>query len=489
MLHINHSPYLYLLPEITLLFMTVILLIIDLYLPPSKKYLSGFFAKLSLVFTISSLIYVYLNIEPHTQISLFNSQFVVDDLSQFLKLLIDFFGIVIFIYSNQFLKAHNYHQNEYFILILFSILGMHVLVSSQHFLTLYLGLELLSLPLYALVAFFKDDAYGSEASMKYFILGALASGLLLYGISLLYGLTQHFDFNAIAEAFAYFNTNSEKYLYLLGMMLVLVAFFFKWGGVPFHNWLPDVYQGAPTSVGLLISSIPKIAIFGMGVRLLNGTFQEVAFEREMIITVIAVLSLMVGNCLALVQTNIKRLLGYSTIGHMGFILLGFLNLTQEGTTASLHYLIIYMLMTLGAFGVLLAINQHNTIIHSIQDFKGLSRIHPKLSFIFLLILFALAGIPPTIGFYAKLFILQSLVNTQHFILAGIALFSSVIGAYYYLKIIKLMYFEDYENTRELSTVTCMSPAAYLILNINGWLMLILGVFPAFILNICSKLKI
>jgi NADH-quinone oxidoreductase subunit N len=370
-------------------------------------------------------------------------------------------------------------SGEFFSLVLFATLGMMVMISANHFLTLYLGLELLSLSLYAMVALRRDSVVATEAAMKFFILGALASGFLLYGMSLVYGATGGaLDITRVAEVIQS-GVDNPKVL-VVGLVFIIAGISFKLSVAPFHMWVPDVYHGAPTAVVLFIGSAPKIAAFGFIMRLLvDGMGGMVADWQEMLI-IIAVLSMLVGNFAAIVQTNIKRMLAYSTISHMGFMLLGIISADSNGYSSAMFYMVVYVIITLGTFGMIMLLSREEHEVERIDDFKGLNRRSPWYAFITLLFMLSLAGIPPTVGFYAKLSVLQAVMGVGYIWLAIAAVLFSLVGAFYYLRIVKLMYFDEPESD---AAIAPGGDVGFLI-STNGMAVLILGIFPQTLMTLC-----
>jgi len=359
------------------------------------------------------------------------------------------------------------------------VLGMMMMVSAHNLLTIYLGLELLSLSLYALVAMHRDSAVASEAAMKYFILGAIASGMLLYGMSLLYGATGSLDIAVISQ-YVHQSPGNDMVL-LLGLTFIIVALAFKLGAVPFHMWLPDVYHGAPTPVTLYIGTAPKIAAFAMVMRLLVDGLGGLQMEWRDMLVILAVLSIGLGNVIAIAQSNLKRMLAYSTISHVGFLFLGILSGTQDGNAAAMFYILVYSLMSLGAFGMIILLSRAGFEADHIDDFKGLNERSPWFAFIMMILMFSMAGVPPTVGFYAKLAVLSAVVDIGLVWLAVFAVIFSVIGAYYYLRIIKLMYFDKAEDHAPLENQYDMRA----VMSANGLVVLGLGVFPGALMALCA----
>jgi len=358
---------------------------------------------------------------------------------------------------------------------------MMVMVSAHNFLTIYLGLELLSLSMYAMVAMHRESQKASEAAMKYFVLGALASGMLLYGISMLYGTTGSLDLAVVAEKI----TNGEvahKSALVFGLVFIVIGLAFKLGAVPFHMWIPDVYQGAPTAVTLFISSAPKLAAFAMLMRLLVEGTQPLQADWQGMLIFLSILSMAIGNIVAIAQTNIKRMLAYSTISHVGFLMLGVIALTQSGYAASMFYTITYTLMSLGAFGIVILLSREGFESENISDFKGLNERSPWYAFVMLIMMLSMAGVPPFLGFWAKWSVLSELVQSGFVWLAVIAVFFSVIGAFFYLRIVKMMYFEKLEDDTPITASTDMR----IVLSANGVLILLLGVIPQTLMAICLR---
>ena len=411
---------------------------------------------------------------------LFDGMYVADELSYVLKLVGYVIVAVILLYSRTYLENRKILHGEYYVLTLTALLGIFVLVSANSLLTVYIGVELLALSVYAMVAFDRDSGIAAESAIKYFVLGAIASGALLYGMSLIYGLTGTLDLEQIAV-----KVHSPSSLgVILGLVFIVVAVAFKLGAVPFHMWLPDVYQGSPTSVTLFISTAPKIAYFALALRLLAHGLGGASAEWSQMLSVLAILSLVVGNTVALVQTNIKRLLAYSTISNVGFIILGFVAATPNGYTAALFYTLVYVLVTLGSFGVVLLLSRAGYEADKLDDFKGLYKRDPLLAFAMMMLMFSTAGVPPFLGFWGKLRIFQVLWETQHFWLVVIAAATSVVGAFYYLRVIWFIYFEQPAGD---APEVVRSTGVRIVLAVNAAAVLILGVMPSGLLDLCSRL--
>ncbi|EDP46738.1 NADH-quinone oxidoreductase subunit NuoN [Rickettsiella grylli] len=456
------------LPEIALLLMTCVILFIDLFAKQKNNRLTYSATQLSLLITLALLIHLY-----HVPAQLlFHAHFTWDLVAYFIKLCILIFSLFAFVYARDALKNLSIHSGEYYLLGLFSILGMLVLTSANSLLTLYLGLELLSFPLYAMVALRRQSSQGAEAAIKYFILGALASGLFLYGLSLLYGASHSLILSSIHDVLV---IGGQSPLLLSTILIfILAGIAFKVGAAPFQLWVPDVYQGAPTPVTLFISAGPKIAGLALAIRILVGTMPSLLSYWQPLIAVIAILSFSLGNLVAIVQSNLKRMLAYSSVAHMGYGLLGLVAGTKMGYAMSIFYMLAYGLMALAAFGLLVVMSRF-TQIEDINDLKGLNARSPWLALMMLITMFSMAGIPPTIGFFAKLGILEALISVHLLWIATLAIIFAIIGAYYYINVVKVMYFEEPEPTVPQLSV---ASDAYLALSINAILLLILGLFPS-----------
>jgi NADH-quinone oxidoreductase subunit N len=410
-----------------------------------------------------------------------NGTFVSDPMAALLKTSILLITFGAFVYSRSYLVVRGSFRGEFYVLGLFAVLGMLVLVSAHNLLTIYLGLELLSLSLYALVAFDRDSSPASEAAMKYFVLGALASGMLLYGLSMLYGATGSLDIAAVAAAVS---APGEKGIILIfALCFIVVGLGFKFGAVPFHMWVPDVYQGAPTPVTLFLGSAPKIAAFAMTMRLLVEGLGDMSASWQDMLTILAVLSLVIGNVIAIAQTNIKRMLAYSTISHVGFLLLGLLAGSAEGYSAAMFYAITYALMAIGGFGMIILLSRAGFEADRLDDFKGLNERSPWLAFMMLILMFSMAGVPPTVGFYAKLSVLQAVIHVDMVWLAIVAVFFSIIGAFYYIRVIKLMYFDPAD---EEGPLLAPSTDLQIAVSLNSLAVLGLGLFPGGLLALCAS---
>ena len=415
---------------------------------------------------------------------LFAGMYVADELGFVLKLAGFLLVAVALLYSRTYLENRSILRGEYYVLALTALLGIFVLVSAGSLVTVYLGVELLALSVYAMVAFDRDSGVCAESAMKYFVLGAIASGALLYGMSLIYGLTGTLDLAEIAARLRAPNTAGV----ILGLTFIVVAVAFKLGAVPFHMWLPDVYEGAPTSVTLFIGTAPKIAYFALALRLLAQGLAGTASEWVQMLAALAVLTLVVGNVVAIVQSNLKRMLAYSTIANVGFIVLGFVAGTPDGYSAALYYTLVYVLVALGSFGVILLSSAKGFEADLLDDYRGLHQRDPLLALAMMMLMFSTAGVPPFVGFWAKLRIFQVLWETNHLWLVVIAAGMSVVGAYYYLRVVKLMYFDE-PPTALPAAQPAARPAAgvRLALGLNAAAVLLLGVLPGPLLDLCARL--
>lgn len=432
-------------PEIFIFSMACLILMIDLYTHERLPLLSYWLTQATLV----GGIYLGLAGLGTDPISTFNGMFIHDSMSVVVKLAVLSFTAIGLVYSRQYILDRDMYRGEYYVLILIAVLGMMVMASASHFLSLYLGLELLSLSLYTLVALNRNSDTAVEAAMKYFVLGAVASGMLLYGMSMIYGVTGSLDLAAISAAIQ--GMQSDDVMLMLGLVFIVVGLGFKLGVVPFHMWIPDIYQGAPTSVVLFIATAPKLAAFAMVIRLLVDGFQTLSVNWSDMLTILAVLSMALGNIVAIAQSNFKRMLAYSAISHMGYFLLGIISATPNGYSASLFYMMIYAFTGLAAFGLIMLMSRKGFEAENISDYRGLNKEHPWYAFMISLVMFSMAGLPPTVGFYAKLSVIQALVDIQMIWLAVVAVLLAVIGAFYYLRVVKTMYFDPPEGERAITT--------------------------------------
>lgn len=462
-------------PEILMVVMIIVIMLVDLLLSDRTRVVTYVLSQLTLL-GCAALSWVLLYHQPTI---IFSSQFVLDYFAGLVKLFVYLMGFLVLLYSRAYATEHKIMRGEFHLLILLSILGAMVLLSANSMLTLYLGLELMSLPLYALVAMRRDAKRGAEAAMKYFVMGALASGLLLYGMSIIYGITHTTEIPLIMQALP--QTSSHPILLRYSMVFVIAAIAFKFGAAPFHMWVPDVYEGAPTAVTAFLGTVPKLAALALFIRLVADGLVSLAPYWTSLLLILAILSLLVGNILAIVQTNLKRMLAYSTIANIGFVLLSLSSGDKLGYSYALFYSLTYVLMAVGAFGLLTLLSRKGHDVEMIQDLAGLNTRHSWLAAMMMLILLSMAGIPPLIGFDAKLLIVAHMVSLHHYVLAVFALIISVVGAYYYLYVVKVMYFDA--PPKQPMTVS-ITRDGFTVLSINGVLMLLLGVYPVWLLSLC-----
>jgi NADH-quinone oxidoreductase subunit N len=411
-------------------------------------------------------------------VEIFSGMYLADPLATVLKLFTMLFVAVALLYSRHYLEARGILKGEYYVLALTAMLGIFVIISAGSLLTLYMGIELLSLSLYALVAFDRDSGVAAESAMKYFVLGAIASGCLLYGMSMIYGMTGTLLLSELSAAL-----QGEPSLGLImGVVFVVVGVAFKFGAVPFHMWVPDVYHGAPTAVTLFIATAPKIASFALAFRLLSGGLGNIADTWIQMLIIVALLSAIFGNVVAIAQTNLKRMLAYSAIGNVGFILFGFVAGTEQGYEAALYYTIAYVLTTLGAFGVMLLASRKGFEADELDHYKGLHARDPLLAFIMMVLMLSLAGIPLTVGFLAKLQIFEALWNTDHLVLVIAAALVSVVGLFYYLRVVKILYFDPPGDL----PVPDRHGAVKAALGLNAVAIVVLGVIPQALIELCAR---
>jgi len=462
------------LPEMVMLSMVSIILVVDLFLTKKTRGTTYVLTQATLIGLIA------LTVATFTQkpVLAFNDTFVRDGMADLLKIVVYVITFAVFLYSKNYLKSRDIYSGEYFVLGLFGVLGMMIMISAHSFLTIYLGLELLSLCMYAMVALHRDSMIASESAMKYFVLGAIASGMLLYGMSMLYGTTGSLDLANIAHSVL---AKQNNIMLIFGLVFILVGVSFKLGAVPFHMWLPDVYQGSPTAVTIYIGSAPKIAAFAMMIRLLVDGLSGLHVHWQDMLILLSVASMAVGNLIAIAQSNLKRMLAYSTISHVGFIMLGVLSGTKSGYAASMFYTIVYTLMATGAFGVILLMSRMGFESDNLDDFRGLNQRSPWFAFIMLIFMFSMAGVPPFVGFWAKLQVLQAVIHIDLVWLAVTAVVFSIIGAFYYLRIVKLMYFDTPQDTSSLEGSADMR----VLLSANGVAVLGLGLYPQAIMALCT----
>ncbi|MCX7155018.1 MAG: NADH-quinone oxidoreductase subunit NuoN [Rhodocyclales bacterium] len=476
-------------PEIFLLLMSFLVLFVDLVFGATHRWMA---AMLTVITLIGCAAITLVTSDGQTTLT-FSNMFVDDLLADFLKLMTYLAVIMMLIYSRQYMADRGLDKGEFYVLVLYATLGMMVMISAANLLTVYLGLELMSLSLYGLVAIDRDNTRATEAAMKYFVLGALASGLLLYGMSMIYGTTGSLEIGGIAQAL--YHGQAEKPVLVLGLVFLVAGIAFKLGLVPFHMWIPDVYHGAPTAVTMFIGSAPKLAAFAMALRLLVygllGRDGEFAMHWQQMLLIMAVLSIGLGNLAAIAQTNIKRMLAYSAISHMGYMVLGLMSGVVDGQvdpftainaySSALYYTVAYVLMSLGAFGMVLLLSRSGYEAENLEDFKGLNKRSPWFAAMMLIIMFSMAGIPFFIGFFAKFAVLLAAIKAGYTAVAVVAVMFSLIGAFYYLRVVKLMYFDTPVDSAPIAAGLDLR----VLLSLNGLAIAGFGLFPDAVMIICT----
>jgi NADH-quinone oxidoreductase subunit N len=482
MIQFNPQDLTTLLPEIFLLGATFFILLVDLFIKPSQRDLTHWLSLAAIA--ISAWLVWQGAPAAGITVSAFDGMFLRDGVATVLKLFVLLTTGLVFAYSRDYLRQRKLLVGEFYLLLLFATIGTMLLVSAGNLVIVFLGLELLTLSSYALVALNRDSPVSAEAAIKYFVLGSLASGLLLYGMSMIYGATGSLDLAAIHAAVDATADNPHGTLLAFGLVFLVIAAGFKLGAAPFHMWLPDVYQGAPTAVTLFIGSVSKLAAFALAWRLLEGAMGGMSEHWTQMLAVLAVLSLAVGNVFAIAQTNLKRMLAYSTISHVGFLLLGFVGGTPEGYASAMFYMISYALMAAVAFGMIMLLARAGFEAEEIDDFKGLNRRNPWYAGIMAIAMFSLAGVPPLLGFFAKLMVLKAAIDAGQLWLAIVAIVFAIIGLYYYLRVVKVMYFDAPEDETPL-----LLPADHGFrwgLSLNGLALLALGLVWGPLLDWCSQ---
>jgi len=464
----------------TLLSLICVVLIADLFVDNEHRVMTFWMSIAALAITAWSLFAS----APVDRVVVFDGSYVSDPLSQILKLTAVGFVAISFLYARDYLRANDLHKGEYYILGLFGLLGMMIMISANSLLTMYLGLETLALSLYALVAIDRNNATSAESAMKYFVLGAIASGALLYGISWIYGVTGTLKFDEIAAALVADPGLNSLPLWF-GLAFLIVGIGFKFGAVPFHMWIPDVYQGARTPVTLYIATAPKLAALAFTFRILVDGLGGLHDVWSSMVMVIAVLSLLVGNVIAIAQTNIKRMLGYSTIAHVGFILLAIFCGTDKGYSAALFYTLTYIVAAAGAFGIIILLSRRGYDAENLSDFKGLNARSPWFALMMMFLMFSLTGVPPFIGFFGKLNVIDAVLSSGYSGLAVLMVLASVVGAFYYLRVIWYMYFEQGEDQAVLQAST----DTRLVLSLNGMAVLALGIVPGWLWALCTQIAL
>jgi NADH-quinone oxidoreductase subunit N len=471
----NLMDYIAAAPEMTLLGLICVVMIADLFIDEENRTVTFWLSMFALVITA---VVLYAT-APSARTIVFYGAYVSDALSQVLKLGAVLLVGVSFLYARDYLRVNDLNKGEYYLLGLFGLLGMMIMMSANSLLTMYLGLETLALSMYALVAIDRNNVTSAESAMKYFILGAIASGALLYGISWVYGVTGALQFDEIAQALRGDPSLNNLPLWF-GIAFLIVGIAFKFGAVPFHMWLPDVYQGARTPVTVYLASAPKLAALALILRILVDALGSLHDTWSTMIMFVAVLSILVGNIVAIAQTNIKRMLGYSTIAHVGFILLGIYTGTGDGMASALFYALTYVVTAAGAFGIVILLSRRGYDAELLSDFKGLNARSPWFALMMLFLMFSMAGVPPFVGFVSKLYVISAVLDIGGTGLAVLMVLASVVGAFYYLKVVWYMYFEENEDKAVLQA----SMDTRIVLSLNSLAVLALGVVPGSLLALC-----
>jgi len=467
-------------PELWVLTMACVILIVDLFLREERRGIIHMLAMITLIFAaIITLRADYLS-EGLRSATAFNGSFIRDPMGDVLKLFSLFVLGIVYIYSKFYLRQFRMFRADFYTLSLFALLGVMLLISANNLVTIYLGLELISLSSYALVAFDRESKRGSEAAMKYFVLGSMASGMLLYGMSMIYGATGSMDLIQIADAIS--TRGSDDLLLVFGMVFLVVGLAFKLGVVPFHMWIPDVYHGAPVAVTLFISSVPKMAAFAMAFRLLHTGLGELHSDWQQMLSLLAILSIVLGNLAAIAQTNIKRMLAYSTISHMGFVLMGLLPGTASGFGAGMYYVIVYSVMSAAGFGMVILLSARGVEAEQLDDFKGLNQRNSWYAAIMAMVMFSMAGVPVFVGFFAKWLVIKAALDAGLVWLAIMAVIFSVVGAFYYLRVVKLMYFDEPVTESPIEAPVDFRAA----ISLNGIMILGLGIFSSSLIAVCMS---
>ena len=471
-----NSGLAYACPEIFLGLAACAILMLDLLLNDAQRRWTGVLAVISLGLTA-----VLVAVQPVSmKIVALGGLFELDRMAQVLKIVTLLTVAAVFVYSTDYLRRRAIFKGEYFVLGLFATLGAMVLISAGSLITLYLGLELMSLCLYAMVAFDRESGIAAESAIKYFVLGSMASGTLLYGMSIVYGVTGNLELAAIADAVH--NGLGGNIGLVFGIAFLIVGVGFKFGAVPFHMWIPDVYEGSPTCVTVFIGTASKLAAFALAMRLLPEALAGSQMDWSQMLVVLAVLSMAIGNIVAIAQSNLKRMLAYSTISHVGYVLLGILSGTAQGYQASMFYMISYVIVAAGAFGMILLLARQGFESDKIVDFRGLNARSPWFAGMMAILMFSLAGLPPFIGFWAKLGVIQAVLGVDYTWLAVVAVLFSVVGAFFYLRIVKLMYFDEPTETAPIGGSALMRT----VLSVNALMVFGLGVIPGTLLQLCQR---
>jgi NADH-quinone oxidoreductase subunit N len=467
-------------PEFWVLAMACIILVVDLFLSAERRGIIHMLAMITLVFAAIITVRADYLSDGLRSVTTFNGSYIRDPMGDVLKLFSFFVLGMVYIYSKFFLRQFRMFRADFYTLSLFALLGVMLLISANSLVTIYLGLELTSLSTYALVAFDRDSNRGSEAAMKYFVLGSMASGILLYGMSMIYGACGTLDLYQVSEAIS--AKGSDDLILIFGLVFMVVGLAFKLGAVPFHMWIPDVYHGAPVAITLFISSVPKMAAFAMAFRLLQTGLGDLHGDWQQMLSLLAVLSIVLGNLAAIAQTNIKRMLAYSTISHMGFILMGLLPGTASGYGAGMYYVIVYSLMSAAAFGMVILLSARGVEAEQLEDFKGLNQRNSWYAAIMAMVMFSMAGVPVFVGFFAKWLVIKAALDAGLIWLAIIAVVFSVVGSFYYLRVVKLMYFDEPLTESPIDAPVDFRAA----ISLNGIMILGLGIFSSSLIAVCMS---
>jgi len=466
--------------EIWVLGMACFILVVDLFLRPERKGIIHMLAMLTLIFAAIITLRGGNDSNGELTVLAFNGDFIRDPMGDLLKLFSYLVLGFVFVYAKYFLRQFGMFRADFYTLALFALLGIMLLISANNLVMIYLGLELSALSSYALVAYDRDSNRGSEAAMKYFVLGSMASGMLLYGMSMIYGATGSLDLATISTEVS--QPGDMGLVLSFGLAFLVVGLAFKLGVVPFHMWIPDVYHGAPVGVTLFIASVPKMAAFAMAFRLLQTGLGELHADWQQMLSVLALLSIVLGNLAAIAQSNIKRMLAYSTISHMGFVLLGFLPGNATGYSSAMYYVIVYSLMSAAAFGMVILLSSRGVEAENLDDFRGLNQRNSWFAAVMAMVMFSMAGVPVFVGFFAKWLVIQSAMEAGLTWLAIVAVVFSVVGAFYYLRVVKLMYFDEPQTESAIN-----APMDFrAVLSLNGALMLGLGVFSSALIAVCVR---
>jgi NADH-quinone oxidoreductase subunit N len=465
-------------PEFWVLTMACVILVADLFIAEERRGIIHMLAVITLVFAAIITLRADYTSDGARSALAFSGSFIRDPMGDVLKLFSYFVLAIVYVYSKFCLRQFRMFRSDFYTLSLFALLGVMLLISANSLVMIYLGLELISLSSYALVAFDRDSRKGSEAAMKYFVLGSMASGMLLYGMSMIYGATGSMDLYKIAEAVQLMG--SDNTLLVFGLVFLVVGLAFKLGVVPFHMWIPDVYEGAPVATTLFISSVPKMAAFAMAIRLLQTGLGDLHTDWSQMLSILAVLSIILGNLAAIAQTNIKRMLAYSTISHMGFVLMGLLPGTATGFGAGMFYVIVYSLMSAAGFGMVILLSARGVEAEKLDDFKGLNQRNSWYAAIMAMVMFSMAGVPVFVGFFAKWLVIKAALDAGLIWLAVVAVVFSVVGAFYYIRVVKLMYFDEPVTESPIEAPVDFRAA----ISLNGVMMLGLGIFSSSLIAIC-----